>query len=148
MITKNFTEESIDFIFDHLWPQGEKELVVFGVSIDQARENYKAMINKPWTFAFYKTEESPCCAIAYLEPTGDMKWKSSFMATEEGFHSVWIGITKFLRRLTDYIIDKITEGKGVIELSTCAGSNVEWFSVIGFSMAATDGIIDQYIKRR
>jgi hypothetical protein len=97
------------------------------------------MIGKPWTFAFY--HDGPC-ALCFMESIGEMKWRTCFAATEDGFKKIWFPLTKFMKRISDEII----KDGGEIE---CVSGNPDaqlWFEAMGFKLIFRNDMIDKYLK--
>jgi hypothetical protein len=140
-----FTKEDVDHVFDNLWPIGQEEIIIMGSSAEKERAKFKSMVNKPWSTGFYNG--NGCIALIIMEPIAEMKWKTQFVAVEEGFKANWLTLTKYLRKASDFIIDELSSGKGEIELETISDSNYDWFSSMGFNLLGTDGFIDKYSKK-
>jgi hypothetical protein len=145
MIARHLTKEDVDKIIDNLWPLGQEELLIMGSSVENARAKFISMIDKPWSTAFYQGEE--CFAMIIMEPVGEMTWRTHFAATEEGFKANWLSLTKFLRKVSDKIVNEYSGGKGIIELETTSDSDYNWFQSLGFELIGTDGFIDKYVKK-
>lgn len=145
MKIKHFTAKDVDHVFDNLWPRGQEELLIMGSTVEKARAKFKSMVEKPWATGFYHGEE--CFALIIMEPISDMKWRTSFVATEEGFKAHWFGLTKHLRKASDFIISTLSGGRGEIELETSSDSDYNWFNSLGFKLLGTDGFIDKYLKK-
>ncbi|PKN36605.1 MAG: hypothetical protein CVU62_13890 [Deltaproteobacteria bacterium HGW-Deltaproteobacteria-2] len=145
MNVENLTKEDVDSIFDNLWSRGHEELIIMGSSVEEAKRKFKSMAGKPWATAFHKA--GVCCAVFIMEPVGEMKWRTQFAATEEGFKSIWISLTKFFKKASDFIVNDYTEGKGIIELFTIGENESDWFNTMGFNLIETDGFIDKYEKK-
>ncbi len=145
MNVEHLTKEDVDHVFDNLWSRGHEELIIMGSSVEEAKLKFKGMVGKPWATAFHKA--GVCCAVFIMEPINNMKWRTQFAATEEGFKSIWISLTKFFKRTSDFIVYNYTEGKGIIELFTISETEPDWFNSMGFNLAETDGFIDKYVKK-
>jgi hypothetical protein len=145
MNTRHLTKESVDKVIDNLWQQGREEILIFGSSPEKSRAKFKSMVGKPWSTAFYQGEE--CIALIIMDTIGEMTWKTQFAATEEGFKNNWFSLTKFLRKVSDKIVNEYSGEKGIIELETTGDSDYNWFQSLGFELIGTDGFIDKYVKK-
>ena len=145
MIIKHFTEEDVDYVMNNLWSRGQEEILIMGSTVEKTREKFKSMVEKPWSTGFYKDDK--CFAMVIMEPISNMKWKTSFVAVEEGFKAHWFGLTKHLRKASDFIVNNLSGYKGEIELETSSDSDYNWFTALGFTLMGTDGFIDKYVKK-
>jgi len=127
MIIHPLTEENINHVFSCLWERGKNHCKM---------APYIGMIGKPWTFAFYDKEE--CCAVGFLEPIGDMTWRTHFAATEEGFARIWLPLTRFMRRLSDKLANDGCALESVTPMNSKVGA---WFFAMGFTES-----VDKYLK--
>lgn len=125
MDVKSLSADNINHVFLNLWQRDHN------VTADLFIE----MIGKPWTFAFYESDEP--CAVGFMTPVGPMQWRTCFAATETGFKKIWLPLTLFFRRLSDQLA---TDG-GYIE-AYGGETYKEWFEAIGFTYS-----IDKYVKR-
>lgn len=142
MIIKPFTKENIAFVFACLWKRGREEAKTFNISLSELELNYHRMIGKPWTLAFYKNDQP--CVLCYMEPIGVKRWRTNFVATEEGFQSIWISLTVFLKRISD----SLAKDDGYLEMYADHNNDkaAEWFAVLGFRLDKTGEKVDKYIK--
>ncbi len=147
MIAKDFTERDVDLVMDNLWPIGVEELLIFGSSVEKASAKFKSMIGQPWSTGFFDNSYE-CFALIIMEPVGGMKWKTQFAAIEEGIKENGIALTRFLKKVSDKIVNEWSDGKGEIELETTSDCDFNWFTGLGFTLVGTDGFIDKYLKRR
>jgi hypothetical protein len=147
MIAKDFTERDVDMVFDNLWPIGQEELLIFGSSIEKAAARFKSMVKKPWSTGFYG-KDYECFALIIMEPVGEMKFKTQFAAIEEGIKANGVALTRFLKNVSDKIVNEWSDGKGEIELETTSDCDFNWFSGLGFTLVGTDGFIDKYLKKK
>jgi hypothetical protein len=143
VIARHLTKEDVDLIMDNLWQQGREEVLIMGSSLEKMREKFKSMVNQPWSTAFVSDS---AFAMIIMEPIGSMKWTTSFASTEEGFKKNWFPLTKFLRKVSDKIVNEYSGGNGIIELETTSEGDYNWFQSLGFELIETDGFIDRYIK--
>jgi hypothetical protein len=97
------------------------------------------MVGQPWTFAFYEKDEP--CAVAYMEPLGDLRWRTHFVATEEGFKKIWMPVTIFMKKLSDQLV----KDGGIIEAYSWKAAR-KWFQVLGFKLFVSYDKIDKHVK--
>jgi hypothetical protein len=145
MIIKLINNLDIEYVFAHLWSQSKEEAAAQEITLEDMKKGYLAAVGKPWGFSFWDKDSGKCCAIGYLESVGMFKWRSHFTATDD-FFTIWFSLTKFMRRLSDFVV-KENDGQGSIEACTISTSDYNWFQVLGFELAETDGVIDKYEKK-
>jgi hypothetical protein len=138
MIIMPLDEKSVNDVLAHLWPRGLDELEKFNSTAGELRLRFLGMIGKPWTFAFY--HDGPC-ALCFMESIGEMKWRTCFAATEEGFKKIWFPLTRFMKRISDEIV---RDGGHIECLSGNPGAQ-RWFEAMGFRLISRNEI-DKYIK--
>jgi hypothetical protein len=141
------TEKNVDHVIDNLWNRGRKEAEAFGLTVEDLRGSYYGMIGFPFTGAFYYGNE--CCALCALESIGLNRWRTHFVATEGGFNHIWLGLTKFLMRISDEMVGPDRDAAYIEILSANGGPPAEgWYTTLGFSKVSQDGEITKYVKGR
>ena len=142
MIVKDIDQQSIDTVFGALWEQGKEEAKALGISLQEFKSGFEKTIKQSWSVAFYNGGE--CCAVACLIFQGGNQWRSLFAATDS-IHKIWMPVTRYIRRATDYVAQEMD---GIIELLTISEGPFEWYESIGFELTETDGNVDKYIKKK
>jgi hypothetical protein len=142
-----FTKEIVDVVFNNLWQRSRDEAELWGKTIESVKEGYIEMINQPWALSFHKECQSPPAAICYMECIGHLMWRTHFAATEEGFNELWMPISRFLKRISDFLVGEGNE-TGYIEILSDPRNKKaeEWFNVMGFYLLSRTEKVDKYVK--
>ncbi len=135
------TVQGIDYVLDNLSEQGRREAQVFGQTVQDLKDRfYKANL---FNLAFYD-DAGTCCVIIYLEPLAFQKWRTHFAATDEGFKKIGFQLTRFLEKFSTDMVKKGHEIEVVSLLGN--GKYLNWFSLLGFKLAETQGKICKFVK--
>jgi hypothetical protein len=144
MIIKPLNREAINQIFLHLWDRGKEECRIWGISEEERKAYLKKLLCMPWRLSFYLDDNGPACAFCCLDAVDTRRWRTHFMATDDGFNSIWFPLTRYFKKLSDNLAD----GGATIECLTNPynGQAREWFEAMGFSLVASSGNVDKYVK--
>lgn len=136
------TDESINYVMDHIAPSCFEEAKFFGKTPEALKSEFLLKREKPFTASF-STDSGRPCAVFYMESVGVNRWRTHFVYTRSAFKLVGRELTKFFREFADVIIQD-TGGK--IEVHT-AYPNSEWFKEIGFSIGGDSKCVVSQIPR-
>jgi hypothetical protein len=136
--------DTVCFIFDNLSRSGKTEAEAFGVSVEQMKEKFLGMIKEPFGVVFCDNEDIPC-AVAVLTSIGAGKWRTNLQATEYGLDRIGFAITRFLKNLTDDMIQR----KHSLEILSASsnGTTGKWFKTMGFNYIGAEGKAHRFIKK-
>jgi hypothetical protein len=130
------TQESIDQVFKNLSSISLESVEAFGLSFHEMREGFVNMVHKPWAVSLCSNDGEPC-AVLIMTPLGPKMWRVYFADAEGKLGLISVGMTKFLREISDTII----KDGGCIEALSAYGNGKprKWFETLGFKQAPQNG---------
>jgi hypothetical protein len=140
------TRERVDQVIMNLSEDSWREADAFGLTSWHLRNWFIDRIEAPFSAAFLNNDGEPM-ALCILEPLGNLRWRSHFVATSEALNVRWLALTRFLKRFSDKIIE---DTGGEIEILSASGNGraATWFRTMGFTAMVPNGDIDRFVKRR
>ncbi|MFA6509932.1 MAG: hypothetical protein WCV62_05705 [Candidatus Peribacteraceae bacterium] len=120
------------------------EAEAFGLSMEDTAGIFQWHIGEPFSGVFCHDDGRPFALVA-LESVGLLHWRIRFVATEEAIRSGGLGITRFLRDISDKIVSD-TKGKIEVLSAPLTEKSRDWIHHMGFRMVKDDGNIGTFLK--